>query len=73
MNLSAVIQITRQRGTSIGRLVFLLECEYFENWQREFTETERSNVWAMVSMVSAVRRDDDREISECGSSFQAEA
>ena len=73
LNLSSVIRMTRQRGVEIGRLVFLLEKEYFEKWQREFTGAERANVWAMVCMAAAVRRDEDREISEWGSSFQAEA
>jgi len=61
------------RGTDIGRLVFLREQEYSQYWQREFTKAERSNVWAMVSMAATVRRDEDCEISEWGSLFQAEA
>jgi len=51
----------------------VLELEYREVWQREFTEAERANVQAMVSMAAAVRHDEDCEISEWGSSFQAEA
>jgi len=73
LSLSAVIWMTRQQGTNVGRLVFFLEKEYFEQWQREFMVAERSNVWAMISMAAAVRRDEDCEISEWGSSFEAEA
>ena len=68
--LSAIIRMTRQRGTSIGRLVFLLEREYSQIMQRGFTETERSNVWGLVSLAASLHCDEDQEIWEWGSSFE---
>jgi len=41
--------------------------------QRGFTDTKRSNVWGLVSLAASVRRDENQQISEWGSSFQAEA
>ena len=60
--LSAIIRMTRQRGTSIGRPVFLLVCEYAQNMQRGFTQTERSSFWGRVSVAASLCRNEDQEI-----------
>ena len=73
LSLVTVIRATRQRGAGIVRLVHRIETEYCSNRNRSFTEAERSNVWAVVRMAAATRREEDRELSEWESSFQADA
>jgi len=67
--LSAVLRVTRCRGTAIQQLVSALEYEYRDKWERGFTAKERANVLGAVYLAAAVRRDDADEITEWTSSL----
>jgi len=64
LTLGALLRATRRRGTDLQWITYGIEVEYCTHTNKSFTDAERANVNAVVSLMAATHRDEDKELSQ---------
>ena len=59
-----LLRATRRRRTDLQWITYGIEVDYCTYMNKNFTDTERANVHAVVSLMAAARRDEDKELSQ---------
>jgi len=62
LTLEALMRAASRRGTDLQWITYGIEVEYCTHTNKSFTDAERANVNAAVSLM-ATRRDEDKELS----------
>jgi len=59
-----LLRATTKRGTDLQWITYGIEVDYCTHMNKNFTDAERANVHAVVGLMAATRRDEDKELSQ---------
>jgi len=59
-----LLRAMRRRGTDLQWITYGIEVDYCTHMNKSFTDAERANVHAVVGLMAAARRDEDKELSQ---------
>ena len=59
-----LLRATKKRGTDLQWITYGVEVDYCIRMNRNFTDAERANVHAVVGLMAAARRDENKELSQ---------